>query len=805
MAQFSAWLAGLFSSAPTRGLSGDDRKLDAAGVPGTFFHARLHRHESEGDFVENPALLWSTRGYDGRKYGLREHLAEQRGEGDTAQFTDVLVILNERDHRQSLERLAEPWSDAATRALHREFLSYCDDESFQILRTSRPVRFGLVVDGGSEIGGLKFGLKSGEFVTGLLPNFYTGPIATSRPVIGVHLNIPGAWEGYREVGTLFSDQLMFTIGNHGLDSFRHPALVEPGLYRLQQYLDGSFVHIVTPDGESDYHVSSDEDGAGPSVLTIAQADGAPVAYLVLAVLDHTVYDTSNVRPDPDPPVQVVIEESMTVDRSPDILTPRPVIEPPAPPPRQRDSQPQQSMPLTGHLTIVPDAVRERIFSLRERGALLQKVHFSRFMMGYDVFVTRTGQISTSTRSPSAVFQVRGRKVRLLVHDPELRLNGHPAELEKPLDLGAAAMIEVAGAPLEYRDLSGVTAEGWPYLGEIRRPTGSTHMVFGGRYRVGRDRRCKVRLPDDPHNGNIHWDPSRISGGTIRTRSGEVPQSRFYTDSIMVASEHAEVDLRDAPVLQNIARHCFTYVRRGADLFPLSPTQSKNEGPRELELTPGDEVLVGNCLFQVSYPPDKPREKISMTPSILAGAADTRAANEADAVPELDVPAAAGLGEHGAPPEPPPPFHGIASYDSIIVEGAIRDAPAAAAPVHRGLQLRLPHRRPRGAARSARRPRARRPDGHRRDPGLPPGGGRVAPAPARAAPADAPTSGAPAPGAPSPDAPAPDAVRRPRGRSLRGRGRVDGRAGPPRPAGAGGLDARRRRHRGQPPGRPGGHP
>ena len=29
-----------------------------------------------------------------------------------------------------------------------------------------------------------------------------------------------------------------------------------------------------------------------------------------------------------------------------------------------------------------------------------------------------------------------------------------------------------------------------------------------------------------------------AGATIRARTGEIPKSRFYTDSIMVASEHA---------------------------------------------------------------------------------------------------------------------------------------------------------------------------------------------------------------------------------------------------------------------------
>jgi hypothetical protein len=668
MAQFAAWFANLFSSAPTRGLSGDRRKITGLGPPDTFYNARMFLHRVDGDFVETPALLWSARDPGGKRVGLRAHLMEQRGVSDTAQFTDVLVILNADDHRRVFDAaVAEPWEESAARLLRREFERYCDDEGFQVLRASRPVRFGFVADGGPELGGTLLDLEPGEFVTGLLPNYYTEPAPASRPVIGVHLNIPGAWEGYREVGTLFSDQLMFTIGNSPLDNFSHGALSEPALYRLQQYLDGTFVHIVTPDGERSYQVSSDEE-AGPAVLTVSRDDGMPVAYLVLAVLEASIADPPTrdapppVVPELLPATDVVIEESLTVDQ----VDARDLSLPPSPPPRE----PRRTISANQHRTIVPETIRERILTLRERGALLQRVHFSRFMLGYDVYITASGQLSTNERSPAATFQVRGRAVRLVVQDRELRLGGAPARLGVPLDLGPAVMIEVAGARLEYRDLSNVDLPGWPYLAEIRRTTGSSHMVFGGRYRVGRDRRSKVRLPDDPHNNNIHWDPNSISGGTIRTRSGEVPQSKFYTDSIMVASEHAEFDLRDEPVLNNIARLCYSFVRRGDEIFPLHPTEGK-PGPRELQLQPGDEILVGNCLFQASFPRPEPERRMSA--SSLARATDSMTEEQLAA----DAPPAAGLGEAATAPPPPPKFEGVSSYDSIISDIEPLSAPPAA--------------------------------------------------------------------------------------------------------------------------------
>ena len=211
------------------------------------------------------------------------YLAE-RGDG-VAAFTDVLIVLSQADARRAAQAEGEPWTERAARAISEKFSIYCQRERFELLYGTRPMRFWFVADGGQDMLGHSFGLGPGEFITGLLPNLYVGPAPRSRPMLAIHLHLPGAWEGYREVGRLYSDQILYTLGRHWLDNFRHPSLKEPGLYRLQQYPDGSLVHVISPELQDRYFVRSDALEGGASVLTIAERSGTPVAYLVLAVVE----------------------------------------------------------------------------------------------------------------------------------------------------------------------------------------------------------------------------------------------------------------------------------------------------------------------------------------------------------------------------------------------------------------------------------------------------------------------------------------------------------------------------------------
>lgn len=619
------WVAGLFQSdnQQARGLSGGSgtNSGGGSGIPlddsNPYYNYRLRRHKAEGDLIADPGLLWYTSPYVKRRSGLGTHVGAEVGDG-TANYTDVLLILS----REDFGRASADWQAGASRALQTEFDNFCRRENFNRLHAHRPLGVRIIEDESTAMFGHSLQLTRGEFVTGLLPNLYTGPVRGSYPVIGVHLNLPGVWDGYQEVGRLHNDQILFTLGNHWLDNFSHPSLQQAALYRLRQYPDGSFVHIVNPDLQDQYQVTSTNQG-GASVLTLATRTGQPLAYMVLAVIDPPANRVSK------PPIAAGSAPTpVSANRRPDIQMPnlsggtqpgttgaiankardtraRPAGNESVPsiaPPMMLDdvvSTPIQKIGLGGK-TIIPDAPSERIFTLQERGALLQKVHFSAFMLGYDVYLGSRGELGTHVEDPAATFQVRKRSVSLVAHVDGVLVEGRSIAAGVEVPIEGDVKIEVAGQKLEYKDQRGLQLDGWPYVGEIRRPASSTYMIWGEDYQVGRSRECRVVLPDEPRNDNIHWKPSVGDGTTIRARTGEIPKSRFYTDSIMVASEHASIDLRgEKPKVVCTARHCYAYIRRNNEVHSLYPTTSPQQ-PKEIELTPGDEILIGNCLFHVGY-------------------------------------------------------------------------------------------------------------------------------------------------------------------------------------------------------------
>ncbi|MBO85037.1 MAG: hypothetical protein CL927_06735 [Deltaproteobacteria bacterium] len=634
MAQIGDFFARLVSAGGTRGLSGDaDRVLPSEPVF-AFFNDRLRKHHTAEDFVASPSLLWATQTFLSRRGGLEAHLRAERGDG-VAGFSDILVVINRHDWRRSLRLLAEPWAAAAAHRLRTQFQQYCEAQDFHRLFPQRPMGVRIVQDGGLEMGGESLGLGRGEFVTGLLPNFYAGAHATSRPVVAFHLNIPGEWTGYREVGRLYSDQVLFTLGSHWLENFQHPRLQLPALYRLQQFSDGSFIHVVNPEAIGDVLIKEHESN-GATVLTLQHVSGVALAHLVLAMLDESSMPvvpgaggwtgaSISGEPKKDEQAEQDDQEHPNTDRA------APVV------------------PDTFHQsrTVVPAEVGARLLTLRERGVLLQRVHFARFMSGYDVFIGPRGEIGTALEAPSATLQVRRRSVAVVAHVPEVHLDTGPLVPGRPTRLSGSAVLRVGGTQLELVDLSAVDIPQWPYLLEIRRRGNSSHLVFGRNHKMGRDPRCSVRLPDEPHNGNIIWHPEVESSQSIRSRNGEIPKSRFYIDSIMVASEHAELDLTDTPLLRGRARDCFTFVRRADEVLTITP-QRTTTGRREVLLQPQDELLIGNCVFQIGWsdgddgPEDHEREML--TADLLASVVDEIQTEDpaagGDDLPSLSKPSSA---------------------------------------------------------------------------------------------------------------------------------------------------------------------
>lgn len=683
------WLNQIFQgSEKMRGLSGGVGSAVALDDANSFYNFRLRRHYTDDEIVDEPHRLWFTNDDVEARTGLGPHIAEVLAEGQ--RFNDVLIVLADDnwDWCEDIEQL----KDIVQQMVNDRFRAFLQEQGLQA--PPRPLNLWMVRDRAEEIGGTDFGLVDGEFITGLLPNLYRKPGASSKPVVTLHLNLPGAWEGYKEVGCLYDDQPLLTVGNHWLDNVSHEGLREAALYRLQQDDEGGFFHIINPDLQGRYQLHT-TDADGTSIITLASREGEAIAHLVLAVEEE----------EEQPAAEAVASAEAFEGETPDIAAPMIgddfVIE------QSGSSSPaslSQSRSGRGGRTILPEAQTDRIFTLQERGVLFQKVHFHKFMLGYDVFVGTRGEVGTFVQPVAATFQIRVDSVSLVANQDNVTVNGRYLAKDDSVLIDGDAIIEIGSQRLEYRDLSNVAADGWPYVGEIRRPASSTYMLWGQAYVVGRSRDCRVVLPDDKHQDNIVWRPGVVEGAMIKSKKGPIQKSQFYTDSIMVSAEHAAIDLApDHPEIETRSRGAFSFVRRGDEVFPVYP--AAKDGPSRRPLLPGDEILVGNCLFHVAFSAEDggmsasapaPAPKLS-SDSLVDAVDDDEEGDEAVGLPDpgedAGVPSAfAGLADDPAPPSarasepapaPAPSEPEVGAGPSPVVSGSpepVSDLePVAAAP------------------------------------------------------------------------------------------------------------------------------
>jgi hypothetical protein len=434
------------------------------------------------------------------------------------------------------------------------------------------------VDGGADLGGQRLGLTADEVAVAWLPHT-PPPDDGSDAWVVVQVSVPGGEEAWTEAGRLRSGQRLLTIGAHPLDAAIVPSLGEPAMLAVAVDAAGQALALLHPAYSATHRVVTTDQG-GVSIQSVVRLrDGATLAHLILWRAD-----------------QIGAE--------------------PVAPARARPR------------TLVTEAFSDRVLTLSERGVLLQKVHFPKFMEGYDVYLGRRGELATTVREVAAVFQVRVDGVSLAVASHGVVVGGRAVRRGDVVPLVGTVFLEVQGQRYEVRDLRGVQLPGWPYVAEIRRASSSTSMLWGRPYVIGRSREARVVLPDVPDNHNIAWRPELRDSGTIRTGKGEIEKSRFYTDSIMVATEHVALDLSaDQAVVRGLARDCYAYVRRGVEIRVIAPKRV-DEGPHAATLLPGDELLVGNCVLHIAY---------------AATAASSQSATVVTAPPVLVLPSFEALG------------------------------------------------------------------------------------------------------------------------------------------------------------------
>lgn len=537
---FPGWFENLLHSGTAAGLSGIPALQLSSAPDRDWFLRFLRVHYTTRSLSLWPERMWSPKAGARDGTGLRSHI-ESVASGGVISASQVLVVLSKAELEEAVAKHGPGWILQEERRLTGLVRSLLEERKVRVAAGLDELSVRLVKDGDRSLGSRPLNLLPGEFVTAILPNRHLGD---ESQVLGVYVHVPGAWEGFRPVAAVTEKQLLYTFGNHWLDNFQHSSLPEGALYQLSRDGAARWIHSIHPDHRRNYTLKRTPQEGAMDVVSLVRRDGRGLIDVQLVPLGRTLDGLNRAS-------TVVSEIS---DPSPDGLV-----------------------------------------SLRETGLLLQRVHFPQVMRGYDVYITQDGSMTTSASSPLAVIEVRGEQAALSSRSDQVKLNESLLPPNSSRTLHGQCEIWVGDHRLLYRDLSGVDAAGWPYVGEIRRTGWKSHLPVGGRYIIGRSMSAWVRLPDVADSRNVRW-ADETSSASVDSRTGTFARKDFYTDSIMVASEHAAVDLREGAVVENQARHCSVFVRRDNSVIALLP--KKKAGRHRVELQVGDELLVGNCAFAV---------------------------------------------------------------------------------------------------------------------------------------------------------------------------------------------------------------
>ena len=561
----NSWITKVFPSAPARGLSGGCvGEAVGLNMMNPAYNYRHRKHTASEDIATNPDALWYATSKSDRVEGLQAHFTESIT-GSVLAFTDVLIVISRADAAAGLQqghRWKTELQEYLEEHIHRDFIERGVRPRF----SGREVFVRIVEDGSDVMESDDYHLGLGEFVTILAENVSVEP---SRSVANLFLKIESGAQGYTKVCGLMQNQISTTIGSCWLDNYSDFRLQEPSLLRLLRLNDGEFVLVLNADLQDRYALNIQVE-QGVRVTRVIGADGAVICSAVLV---------------------------------PPTVTHAPLV---------------QFSEIAQQETLAAKDFGQKVLVLQESGLLLQKVHFKEFMDGYDVYIGRGCQLGCSLEDPAATVQVREDGVSLLSHSDNVYVMDEALSQGQRILLAGDVAIKVGEKSVEYVDLRIRKGGNWPYLGEIRRAPVSCMLPYGDVYRIGRGPRCDVVLPDKPTNENILWLAGVGDESVIRSKRGDIEKSRFYTDSIMVATEHALLDLTgEVPCFNNTAKACRSFIRRAGawmDLVPTSlTTGTENTG---VLLENGDELFVGNSLFRVILSIDV-EPVLDLTPEVLA--------------------------------------------------------------------------------------------------------------------------------------------------------------------------------------------
>ncbi|MCB9742579.1 MAG: hypothetical protein H6740_08270 [Alphaproteobacteria bacterium] len=528
----------------------------------SWFLRRMRLHDASGHLRRYPALLWDDPQPGWRDMGLLAHLLEDRSP-DPLDFTDILVIVNRWDWVAQPESTAA-WAREAARLLREGFNAAVRAGQLTPRFPSRALGCRMHRDGDPQrMGGARYGLAAGQFITALLPNLYNGALARSRPILSVRLELRDGAEAPVEEEQLYSDQVELTVGNHWLDNVHHAALPEPAMFILTQREDGEVDARLNPTLAPRYALVS-QGGADTQVHLLREGERT-LARLVTRRMGQKAA------------------------RSAPELTPT---------------------PSTGSALNVPWRPRAQLIqlhapssnvALRQVGVLVQRVHHPELMRGHDLYLTASGELLPRAPMPAATLQVRrglhSDWVQLVVESPILRIGRKRPPLHRALPLNERTELHISRQLVVYDDLRLPDDPAWPYVGELRGAPGAPQRAAPGqRHRIGRHPEAWLRLPDSPAADNIQWREGLRLEDSVRIGELSVPRSELRTDAIGVGQAHAALDLSgEVATLVVEDPRCWVWLRRDGELRTLR-AQGGEAARAELEY--GDELLVGNAVLEV---------------------------------------------------------------------------------------------------------------------------------------------------------------------------------------------------------------
>jgi hypothetical protein len=538
--------------------------------PSAAYAWTARRSRTDRDLARQPDVIWSSAPYWAPRDGLRahlEHIADRVG----GVPSDAIVVLHPESWEATRRSLVRDWDRALCTVLAECWERLVTEHGLRKLSPSRPFRVEVRCDGDPRLGA-SMNLGPAEFGTILSPNLYLGPGPGSEAVAEVFVRERG---GFRSIGTFWNDQVAFHVGAHALDNGRCPELLDSALYALvRRGPDDPLSHRVHPAVLDRVRVDVGESTLGQTVRLVDAGRGVLLSELAIVPARSPNWEL----PATGERAGVVVGGV-----GPDLPNLGPA-------PAGATLLPGEGLP-GGPISIVPDTLPVRGLVLSERAVLLQRVHFRKQMVGYDLDLDRGGRLGPRVTDPVARLEVRDDRVSLLALCRDLCLDGTPLREGQRVSVGTGEH-QGRWRGGEAR-LQGVMRPDpkWPYLLRVELPRRSHPLPAGRPCVVGRDRKeADVALPDRPTPENIRWRDGQATG-PLDLPGGAVDRGTFRTDAIFVASRAAVLVAEGTGLrLTNPSQSCPVHV------LPAQGECVRVGSGGEAPVAVGDEIWVGNQVF-----------------------------------------------------------------------------------------------------------------------------------------------------------------------------------------------------------------